>query len=112
MLRRRFLAADIGITGANFLVAETGSAVIVTNEGNGDLSAQLPKTHIVLASIDKVVPTLDDLATLLRAAGALRDRPGHDRLHEPARPARKPPATRTAPRNATSSSSTTAGPTC
>ena len=66
VLRRRFLAADIGITGANFLVAETGSAVIVTNEGNGDLSAQLPKTHIVLASIDKVVPTLDDLATLLR----------------------------------------------
>lgn len=66
VLRKRFLAADVGITGANFLVAETGSAVIVTNEGNGDLSAQLPKTHIVLASIDKVVPTLADLATLLR----------------------------------------------
>jgi len=66
VLRERFLAADIGITGANFLVAETGSAVIVTNEGNGDLSSQLPRTHIVLASIDKVVPTLADLATLLR----------------------------------------------
>ncbi len=66
VLRERFLAADIGITGANFLVAETGSAVIVTNEGNGDLSAHLPKTHIVLAAIDKVVPTLADLATLLR----------------------------------------------
>jgi L-lactate dehydrogenase complex protein LldF len=66
VLRERFLSADIGITGANFLVAETGSAVIVTNEGNGDLSSQLPKTHIVLASIDKVVPTLADLATLLR----------------------------------------------
>jgi L-lactate dehydrogenase complex protein LldF len=66
VLRERFLSADIGITGANFLVAETGSAVIVTNEGNGDLSAQLPRTHIVLASIDKVVPTLSDLATLLR----------------------------------------------
>ena len=66
VLRERFLAADIGITGANFLVAETGSAVIVTNEGNGDLSAHLPRTHIVLASIDKVVPTLADLATLLR----------------------------------------------
>ena len=66
VLRKRFLAADVGITGANFLIAETGSAVIVTNEGNGDLSAQLPKTHIVLASIDKVVPTLADLATLLR----------------------------------------------
>jgi L-lactate dehydrogenase complex protein LldF len=66
VLRQRFLDADIGITGANFLVAETGSAVIVTNEGNGDLSAHLPKTHIVLASLDKVVPTLADLATLLR----------------------------------------------
>jgi L-lactate dehydrogenase complex protein LldF len=66
VLRARFLAADIGITGANFLVAETGTAVIVTNEGNGDLSAHLPKTHIVLAAIDKVVPTLSDLATLLR----------------------------------------------
>jgi len=66
VLRERFLEADIGITGANFLVAETGSAVIVTNEGNGDLSSQLPRTHIVLASIDKVVPTLADLATLLR----------------------------------------------
>lgn len=66
VLRERFIAADIGITGANFLVAETGSAVIVTNEGNGDLSSQLPRTHIVLASIDKVVPTLADLATLLR----------------------------------------------
>ena len=66
VLRERFLAADIGITGANFLVAETGSAVIVTNEGNGDLSAHLPKTHIILTAIDKVVPTLADLATLLR----------------------------------------------
>jgi L-lactate dehydrogenase complex protein LldF len=66
VLRERFLAADIGITGANFLIAETGSAVIVTNEGNGDLSAHLPKVHIVLASLEKVVPTLDDAATLLR----------------------------------------------
>ena len=66
VLRARFLAADIGITGANFLVAETGSAIVVTNEGNGDLSAHLPKTHIVLAAIDKVVPTLTDAATLLR----------------------------------------------
>jgi L-lactate dehydrogenase complex protein LldF len=66
VLRERFLAADLGITGANFLIAETGSAVIVTNEGNGDLSAHLPRVHIVLASIDKVVPTLEDAATLLR----------------------------------------------
>jgi L-lactate dehydrogenase complex protein LldF len=66
ILREKFLAADVGITGANFLVAETGSSVIVTNEGNGDLTQSLPRVHIVLASIDKVVPTLEDLATLLR----------------------------------------------
>jgi L-lactate dehydrogenase complex protein LldF len=66
VLREKFLAADVGITGANFLVAETGSSVIVTNEGNGDLTALFPKVHIVLASIDKVVPTLADTALLLR----------------------------------------------
>jgi len=66
VLREKFLAADVGITGANFLVAETGSSVIVTNEGNGDLTATLPRAHIVLASIEKVVPTLEDLAQLLR----------------------------------------------
>src|ERR1700746_3789277 len=66
VVREKFLAAEVGITGANFLVAETGSSVIVTNEGNGDLTATLPKTHIVLASIEKIVPTLEDLAQLLR----------------------------------------------
>jgi L-lactate dehydrogenase complex protein LldF len=65
-LRSRFLAADVGITGANFLVAETGSSIIVTNEGNGDLTQTLPKIHIVLASLEKVVPTLEDAATILR----------------------------------------------
>jgi L-lactate dehydrogenase complex protein LldF len=66
VLRPRFLAADVGITGANFLVAETGSSIIVTNEGNGDLTQTLPKAHIVLASLEKVVPTLEDAATILR----------------------------------------------
>jgi L-lactate dehydrogenase complex protein LldF len=66
MLRERFLAADVGITGANFLVAETGTSIIVTNEGNGDLTQILPKTHVVLASIEKLVPTLEDVAQLLR----------------------------------------------
>lgn len=66
VLRDRFIAADVGITGANFLVAETGSAIIVTNEGNGDLTATLPRVHIVTASLEKVVPNLDDAATLLR----------------------------------------------
>ena len=66
IMRNKFLTADVGITGANFLVAETGSAVIVTNEGNGDLTLTLPRLHIVLASIEKVVPTLADTAVLLR----------------------------------------------
>ncbi|MBV9969895.1 MAG: iron-sulfur cluster-binding protein [Xanthobacteraceae bacterium] len=66
VLREKFLEADVGITGANFLVAETGTSVIVTNEGNGDLTQTLPKAHIVLASIEKLVPTLEDLSELLR----------------------------------------------
>jgi L-lactate dehydrogenase complex protein LldF len=66
VLRERFLAADVGITGANFLVAETGTSIIVTNEGNGDLTQTLPKVHIVLATIEKLVPTLEDAAQLLR----------------------------------------------
>ena len=65
-LRQRFLAADVGITGANFLIAETGSTVIVTNEGNGDLTQTLPRVHIALASIEKIVPTLNDASTILR----------------------------------------------
>jgi L-lactate dehydrogenase complex protein LldF len=66
VLRDRFLAADVGITGANFLVAETGTSIIVTNEGNGDLTQILPRIHIVLASIEKIVPTLMDVSTILR----------------------------------------------
>ena len=66
ILRDRFLAADVGITGANFLIAETGSSIIVTNEGNGDLTQILPRIHIVIASIEKIVPTLMDVSTILR----------------------------------------------
>jgi L-lactate dehydrogenase complex protein LldF len=66
ILRDKFLSADIGITGANFLIAETGTSIIVTNEGNGDLTQILPKVHIVLASLEKIVPTLEDASQLLR----------------------------------------------
>ncbi len=66
VLRRQFLAANVGITGANFLIAETGSSVIVTNEGNGDLTQTLPRVHIVIASLEKIVPTLEDAITLIR----------------------------------------------
>ncbi len=66
VLRNAFLNADVGITGANFLIAESGSNIIVTNEGNGDLSCTLPRVHIVTAAIDKVIPTLEDASLLLR----------------------------------------------
>jgi L-lactate dehydrogenase complex protein LldF len=66
VLREKFIAADVGITGANLLIAETGSSVVVTNEGNGDLTSTLPRMHIVIASIEKIVPTLEDASTILR----------------------------------------------
>ncbi len=66
VLREKFLAADVGITGANFCIAETGSSIIVTNEGNGDLTQTLTRAHIVLASLEKIVPTLEDVSTILR----------------------------------------------
>lgn len=64
-LRRRFLGADLGISGVNFAVAETGTLVIVTNEGNGRLVTSLPPVHIALMGLEKVVPTWEDLAVLL-----------------------------------------------
>ena len=66
VLREQFLNADVGLTGANFLIAETGSSVIFTNEGNGDLSQTLPRAHIVIAGIEKVIPTLNDLSVFMR----------------------------------------------
>lgn len=65
-LRQMYVDADVGITGANFLVADTGSVILVTNEGNADLTASLPGTHIVVTGIEKVVPSLEDAGTLLK----------------------------------------------
>ena len=66
VLRPGFLVADMGISGANFIIAETGSVLIVTNEGNGRLSTTLPRVHVAITGIEKVVPTLEDVTTLLR----------------------------------------------
>jgi L-lactate dehydrogenase complex protein LldF len=66
ILRPHFLDADMGISGANFIVAETGSTLIVTNEGNGRLTTTLPRVHVTITGIEKVVPTLEDVTTLLR----------------------------------------------
>ena len=67
VLRSHFLSADMGVTGANFLIAETGSATVVTNEGNEGMCTILPeKVHVVLTGVEKVLPTLEDVATLMR----------------------------------------------
>lgn len=66
LLRPRMLAADMGITGANFLVAESGSVVLVTNEGNGRYCAGMPRVRVTVAGIEKVIPSFEDLAVLLR----------------------------------------------
>ncbi len=64
-LRKKYCAADMGISGANFAVAETGMISLTTNEGNGRLSTSLPRVHVALVGIEKVLPTLDDLALFL-----------------------------------------------
>ncbi|MCX2981028.1 iron-sulfur cluster-binding protein [Halieaceae bacterium IMCC14734] len=66
VLRQRFLNADVGITGANALIAEDGRSMLVTNEGNGDLASTLPKVQIVCATIDKLLPRPEDATAMLR----------------------------------------------
>jgi L-lactate dehydrogenase complex protein LldF len=68
-LRKKFLAAEVGITGVNFAIAETGGIVICTNEGNADLGVSLPKIHIACLGIEKLIPRLADLSVFLRLLG-------------------------------------------
>lgn len=65
-LRRYFIEAGMGITGANAAVAETGTLVIVTNEGNAELVTTLPPVHVAVLGVEKIVPTLDDVTAMLR----------------------------------------------
>jgi len=65
-LRKKFIDATVGISGANMAIAETGTIVLVTNEGNADLTTTLPPVHIALFGIDKLVATLDDAVAVLR----------------------------------------------
>jgi L-lactate dehydrogenase complex protein LldF len=65
-LRETFLHADVGITGANFGVSSTGSVCLVTNEGNGRLVSSIPRVHVALMGMERLVPTTADLAVLLR----------------------------------------------
>jgi len=66
VLREKFLAADAGISGANFAIAESGSLVLFTNEGNGRMVTTLPPLHIAILSIEKILPSLTDLPTFIR----------------------------------------------
>ena len=66
VLRGHFLSAEMGLSGGNFLVAEIGSVALVTNEGNGRMVTTMPKVHVVITGIEKVIPTLEDLSTLMR----------------------------------------------
>jgi L-lactate dehydrogenase complex protein LldF len=65
-LRQKFAEAGVGISGANFAIADTGSIVLVTNEGNGRLTCALPKCHIAIMGIEKVIPRLADLPVFLK----------------------------------------------
>lgn len=90
ILRQVFLEAEVGITGVNFGVVETGTLCLVTNEGNGRLVSTLPRAHIALMGIERLVPTLDDLSLML----ALLPRSGSGQkltvytslIHSPRRP--------------------------
>ncbi|MCH7653185.1 MAG: iron-sulfur cluster-binding protein [Chloroflexi bacterium] len=65
-LREKFIQADMGITGANFIVAETGTLVLVTNEGNGRMCTSMPKVHIAITGMEKIVPSMEDMGIFLR----------------------------------------------
>jgi L-lactate dehydrogenase complex protein LldF len=66
VLRSHFLTAEMGISGSNWVIAETGTTLTVTNEGNADMVTTLPRIHCVITGIEKVIPTLEDFATLIR----------------------------------------------
>jgi len=66
VLREHFRRADMGISGANFVVAETGTVVLVTNEGNGRLTTTCPRVHVALVGMEKVIPRLQDLPVFLK----------------------------------------------
>ena len=66
LLRRKFIEADMGVTGVNFAVAETGTIAIVTNEGNGRMCTSLPKVHVAIMGMEKVIPSIEDLGLFLK----------------------------------------------
>jgi len=71
VLREKFVSADIGVTGANFLVADVGGVALTENEGNGLMSVSFPKVHIVISGIEKIIPSIDDLQLMFPLLSAL-----------------------------------------
>ena len=64
-LRDKFVEADMGITGGNFLVADTGTVALVSNEGNGRMCTSMPKIHVAIVGMEKVIPSINDLGMFL-----------------------------------------------
>ncbi len=64
-LREKFTSAEVGVTGANFLIADTGGIILTENEGNGFMSVAFPKVHIVITGIEKILPSIGDLPLFL-----------------------------------------------
>ncbi|MDB4584679.1 LUD domain-containing protein, partial [Draconibacterium sp.] len=71
VLRKKFTSAEVGITGANFLVADAGGVALIENEGNGFMSIAFPKVHIVITGIEKIIPSINDLHLVLPLLSAL-----------------------------------------
>lgn len=71
VLRQKFTSADVGVTGANFLVADVGGVAITENEGNAFMSVSFPKVHIVIAGIEKLIPSINDLQLMFPLLSAL-----------------------------------------
>ena len=65
-MRQKFMSSGMGVSGANFLVAETGTVTLVTNEGNGRMCTSMPRVHVAIAGMEKVVPSIEDLGLFLR----------------------------------------------
>jgi L-lactate dehydrogenase complex protein LldF len=90
VLRQTFLEADIGISGVNFGVAQTGTLCLVTNEGNGRMVTTLPRVHVALMGVERLVPSLDDLALMLlllaRSASGQKLTVYTSLIHAPRRP--------------------------
>ena len=80
MLRKKYTTAQVGVTGANFLIADIGGISVTENEGNGLMTTAFPKVHIVIAGIEKIIPKMTQLGSFLSVVGSSRNRSANNRL--------------------------------